>query len=188
MKIILIILISLLFNPITAFATWEAKVVDVYDGDILIISDDGRARIIQLFGVDCPEKEQPYGLRATDCSRSMVVGKDISIVPVDVKRYQRCMVYVEGKCLNEELLKVGYAWHDKRYSPDEKWTKIEKEAVAKKKGLWSQEAPVPPWEFRGEKDDKNTVNRIHTIKLGGKHKKGTISVTRPPVKRKPRKR
>jgi len=32
------------------------KVVDFYDGDTLIISDDGRARIIRLFGVDCPEK------------------------------------------------------------------------------------------------------------------------------------
>ncbi len=187
MKAILIILISLFFNPITAFATWEAKVVDVYDGDILILSDDGRARIIQLFGVDCPEKEQPYGLKATNYSRNTVVGKDISIVPVDTKRYQRCVVYVGGKCLNEELLKIGYAWHDKRYSSDEKWAKMEKKAVAQKKGLWSQETAVPPWKFRGEEDHKDTLHRIHTIKLGGKHKTGTVSVTRPPVKRRPKK-
>lgn len=186
MKKILLILISLVFSPIAALAAWEAKVVDVYDGDTLILSDGGRARIIQLFGVDCPEKGQPFGLRATDHSRNIVAGKDIRIISVDVKRYPRCMVYVKDKCLNEELLIAGYAWHDKRYCVDEKWAEMERKAVADKKGLWSQEAPVPPWQFRDEEDQKDAESSFHSIKLGGKHKLGTVPVPSSSVKRRVR--
>jgi len=33
MRVGLLVLISLFFNPVGVFATWEAKVVDVYDED-----------------------------------------------------------------------------------------------------------------------------------------------------------
>ena len=48
---------------------WEAKVVDVFDGDTLIVSIGGRAEIIRLFGIDCPERKQNFGLRATKAGR-----------------------------------------------------------------------------------------------------------------------
>ncbi len=188
MKVMLFVLISLFINPIAGFATWQAKVVDVYDGDTLILSDDGRATIIQLFGVDSPEKEQPFGLRATDYLRNKVSGKDISIVTVDTKRYPRCMVYIEGKCINEELLEAGYAWHDKRYSSDEKWENLEKKAVAQKKGLWSQAVPVPPWEFRGGENQQDTERRFYTIKLGGKHETGRVPLSLPSARKRTKKK
>ncbi len=184
----MIVLILIFFSPIKVFPAWEAKVVDVYDGDTLILSDEGRAEIIQLFGVDCPEKEQPFGLRATDYSRNMVSGKNISIVIVDVKRYPRCVVYVGDMCLNEELLRAGYAWHDRRYSSDEKWAYIERSAIEQKKGLWSQEGSIPPWDFRGEEDQQNAERRVHTIKMGGKHKTVTVPFVRPSVRQLPQKR
>jgi endonuclease YncB( thermonuclease family) len=187
MKSFLVALILLFFSVDTVFAAWDAKVVDLYDGDTLIISDDGRAKIIQLFGVDCPEKEQPFGLPALDYSRHIVSGKNVSIVTVNEKRYPKCKVYFGDKCLNELLLKAGYAWLDDRNSSNEKWKEMVKKAVAQEKGLWSQDAPVPPWEFRGGKKEKqNTERRCYTIKLGGKHKKGTASISKSRIRRRRR--
>jgi endonuclease YncB( thermonuclease family) len=187
MRSLLASLILLFFSADVAFAAWDAKVVDLYDGDTLILSVGGRAKIIQLFGVDCPEKEQPFGLPALDYSRSIVSGKNVSIITVDEKRYPKCRVYVGDECLNEVLLKAGYAWLDDRNSLDEKWKKILKKAMVHEKGLWSQEEPVPPWEFReGEEEKQNAERRGCTIKLGGKHKRGTVPTYRPPTRRRRR--
>jgi micrococcal nuclease len=179
------VLILLFFFQSPVFAAWEARVVDAYDGDTLILSDDGRAIIIRLFGVDCPEKGQPFGLKAKDYSSRMVVGKEISIVTVEKKRYPRCMVYVEGECLNEELLSAGYAWYDQPGSSDEHLEKIEQIAAEKKKGLWALEDPVPPWKFRSKEnvDEDKSVRRCYTINLGSRHKGKTASIYRPQRRR-----
>ena len=41
----------------------------------------------------------------------MVFNKKVKVIPIDVDRYKRIvgMVYVDEKCLNEELVKAGYA-------------------------------------------------------------------------------
>jgi len=188
LKSLFFVFILLSFTADIGFAAWQAKVVDMFDGDTLILSVGGRAMIIKLFGIDCPEKEQPFGIKAKDYSVSVVSGKQINIITVDEKRYPMCKVYVEGRCLNEELLKAGYAWHDDRDFSYEKWEIIEKKAVEQKKGLWSQEKPEPPWEFRGKQEVRRTERRCFTIKLGGKHKTGTVPVYRPKKRGRNRKR
>jgi len=42
------------------------------------------------------------------------------------------------------------AWHFKRYNKSEELAKIESEAKEVKKGLWAQESPVAPWDYRKE--------------------------------------
>ncbi len=163
----LFIVFSIFLFPALAPAEWQAKVVDVFDGDTLIVSREGRAEIISLFGIDCPEKEQPFGLEAKGFTSHLVSGKTIRIIPLKRSRYEMCKVYIGDKCLNEELLKAGYAWHYKD-STDEKWAKMEQNAHSEGMGLWSEESPVPPWEFRGVKD-KRTLDRAYTIKIPGKH-------------------
>ena len=183
MKISLAFLILFLFSQRSALASWEARVVDAYDGDTLILSDDGRARIIRLFGVDCPEKGQPFGLKAKDYSARMVVGKEISIVTVELKRYPRCMVYVEDECLNEALLEAGFAWYDLNGSSDEHLELIEKTAAENQKGLWAQEDPVPPWKFRLKEGEGENARSSYTINFGGKHKGKALSTRSSPIKK-----
>lgn len=59
------------------------------------------------------------------------------IVQVDKDRYGRTVawVYVEKKCLHEELLRSGLAWHYKKYSSDQRLSDMEKEAMQKKVGI-----------------------------------------------------
>lgn len=51
--------------------------------------------------------------------------------------------------LNEELIKAGLAWWDERHAPTAKdYRSVEIAARAKRRGLWSDSEPVPPWEWR----------------------------------------
>jgi hypothetical protein len=57
----------------------------------------------------------------------------------------------DGKLLNEEMLKAGLAWHYRVKHPHSSFLeKLEYKAWKKNLGLWVQETPVPPWEFRRE--------------------------------------
>jgi endonuclease YncB( thermonuclease family) len=171
-----ILLIGLL--PVSALAEREVKVVDVFDGDTLIVSLDGRAEIIRLFGVDSPDKEQPFGLEARSYTSDMVSGRVIQIIPIEKSRYEMVKVYYENKCLNEELLKAGYAWYNINGSIDEQWVQMEQRARYERKGLWSADNPVPPWQYLSNKS-KPTLDRSYTIKFPSRHEaSGTSTTTR----------
>ena len=155
--------------PFSASAQWKARVVDVFDGDTLITSHGGRADIIELYGVDCPEKDQPFGFEAKDFTSAMVQGKTIKVIPVEKSRQKIFKVYVGDKYLNEELLEAGFAWYKVEGSSDEKLVKMAESARRDRKGLWSKDNPVPPWEFRGEIKENSKRPQSHTIKWGTKH-------------------
>src|SRR3954451_24685760 len=55
----------------------------------------------------------------------------------------------DGRNLNHELVKAGYAWCYRRYAPhDRELERLEKEARDAKRGLWSDPHAIPPWEYR----------------------------------------
>ncbi len=57
----------------------------------------------------------------------------------------------DGRALNRELVKAGFAWWYRRYAPeDERLKQLEAEARAAKRGLWVDANPVPPWEWPGD--------------------------------------
>jgi endonuclease YncB( thermonuclease family) len=154
--------------PVLAIAEREVKVVDVFDGDTLIVSLQGRAEIIKLFGVDSPDKEQPFGLEARSFASDMVSGRVIQIISIEKSRYEMVKVYYENKCLNEELLKAGYAWYNINVPIDEQWVQLEQQARYERKGLWSEDNPVPPWQYLSTKS-KPTLDRSYTIKFPSRH-------------------
>ena len=54
----------------------------------------------------------------------------------------------DGTNLNKELVKQGLAWHFKKYSEDFEYSELETEAKKNKIGIWSEENPISPWEWR----------------------------------------
>jgi endonuclease YncB( thermonuclease family) len=54
----------------------------------------------------------------------------------------------EGKDVSAEILKAGMAWHYKKYDDSENYSNLENKARKKRIGLWSDAAPVEPWNFR----------------------------------------
>lgn len=150
-KILVPICIFLLFVPPVASA-WSGKCVGVSDGDTISVLHGGKAEIVRLYGIDCPERRQPFGKRAKKFTSDMVLGKPVEILPVTEDRYGTTVawVFIGGKVLNIELLRAGLAWHYREYLSDRDLLLFEKEARGKNRGLWADSNPIPPWEFRHE--------------------------------------
>jgi micrococcal nuclease len=54
----------------------------------------------------------------------------------------------DGTHVNRELLKDGWGWWDRKYaSGDTVLEGLEKEARERRRGLWANPQPVPPWEW-----------------------------------------
>ena len=140
---------------------WQGKVVGVTEGDTITVIHNSRRKEIRLYGVDTPEKRQDFGTKAKQFTANMVFGEVAEVTPVTMDRYGRTVsiVYLDGKCLNEELILSGYAWVYKRYCGKAicvKWIDIEQKAKAHKIGLWAKPGPVPPWQFRHSKKSPAT--------------------------------
>ena len=134
---------------------WSGKCVGISDGDTISVMHDGKAEKIRLDGIDCPESAQPFGRKAKQFTSNFAYGKTTEIVPLDTDHYGRTIakVFIDGQCLNAELLKAGFAWHYKKYSSSKDLALYETRARAEKLGLWSDSNPIAPWDWRGGKVD-----------------------------------
>jgi micrococcal nuclease len=47
-----------------------------------------------------------------------------------------------------EGIKGGMAWHYKYYDKNPEWAKIENEARHNRVGLWADDKPIAPWDYR----------------------------------------
>lgn len=115
----------------------------------------GRAERIRLWGIDCPEKRQPFGTRATQFTGDLAFGKDVKVLVRDVDRYGRTVgevILPDGRSLNRELVRAGLAWWYRHYAPrDRELERLEAEARVARRGLWADAYPVAPWEWRRER-------------------------------------
>ncbi len=136
----------------TLAADFTGRVVGVSDGDTITVLHNGKGERIRLHGIDCPEKRQAFGKRAKQFTSTLVFGNTVTVQGVDRDRYGRTVAEVrlpDGRSLNQELVKAGFAWWYWRYAPDdETLAQLEHEARAAKRGLWADPHAVPPWEWR----------------------------------------
>ena len=133
------------------------KVVKVVDGDTIYVLDDALTQHkIRLSGIDAPEKNQPYGLASRKYLASLVAGKTVTIEYTKHDRYGRVVgkVVIDGIDACLEQIKAGLAWHYKKYQNEQEprdrtlYAQAENQARAERIGLWRDNNPRPPWEFR----------------------------------------
>ncbi len=178
------LLIAVLSIPSLSFA-WSGKVVSVSGGDTLKVLHDGREETIRLYGIDTPDNGQSAGLKAKDLTSSLVAGRNIEVESKEVDRYGRTigLVRVDGVVLNEMIVRNGYAWVFHQYC-DEKfcsdWVKTEGEARKQKKGMWSEDNIVPPWEWREQDSGKMSEDKSPEI-TPGPNATAETSVELPPA-------
>ena len=131
--------------------TLEGNVVKIADGDTLTLLTSSNEQVkIRLAGIDTPEKKQPFGNKAKQALANLAFQKQ-ALVEVETKdRYGRTVgvVFVDGLNVNAELVKQGMAWVYRKYTDDERLYTLESEAKQAKRGLWLDENPIPPWEWR----------------------------------------
>ncbi|EHL13165.1 hypothetical protein HMPREF9629_00465 [Peptoanaerobacter stomatis] len=155
--------------------TKQYEVTNIFDGDTIAIKIDGEEQRIRLLQIDTPEvnhkdikKSIPMALKATEFTSNFVKDKKITLEfdKEQKDQYGRWLayVYVDGKCLNEELVKKGFAKvvkygeNTKKYDD---YKKIEKELREKKIGIWKDiKANYPS----NNKSQQNTKQQSNTQK------------------------
>lgn len=154
-KILIIYLVIILFHSGSTFAaTIQGKVIKVLDGDTIDILTQNQPVRIRLNGIDAPEKGMPHGQKAKEFVLDLAAQKVVTVNVSDTDKYGRSIGDVtlpDGRNLNREIVKAGYAWWYRKYSKDASLGELEEEARKAKRGLWQDKEPQPPWEWRAER-------------------------------------
>jgi endonuclease YncB( thermonuclease family) len=140
-------------------AEWlvEGRVVGVSDGDTITVLDDLKTQHkIRFAGIDAPEKGQPYGEQSKQSLSALVFQKRVEARCHKKDRYGRevCAVYVNLRDVGLEQIRAGMAWWYREYAHEQAtqdrlvYRDEEESAKAKQIGLWTDQKPVPPWEWR----------------------------------------
>lgn len=152
------VLVTLLIFPfISHAATLSGLVIGVTDGDTITVLDNTKNQHkIRLAGIDAPEKKQPFGNVSKKGLSDLVYDKQVNVDWHKEDRYGRKVgkVLVDGVDANLMQIKQGLAWYYKKYKSELAqadridYVQAQQAAEDKKLGLWVDENPIPPWDFR----------------------------------------
>jgi endonuclease YncB( thermonuclease family) len=128
------------------------KVVAVGDGDTFTgLTSDNEQVKVRIYAIDAPESKQPFGTKSKQYLSNLIFGKTVEIKVQSQDRYGRTVAWVytpDGKDVAAEMLRAGMAWHYKHYNKSAEYAQFEQEARKAKHGLWADENPVAPWNFK----------------------------------------
>jgi len=132
----------------------------VADGDTITVLSAGRkSERIRLAGIDAPESKQAFGGVAKRNLSALVFGAEVSVEYAKRDRYGRIVgrVLRDGRDAGLAQIEAGLAWHYARYAPEQAraerdtYAGAERAARAARRGLWSDAAPLAPWDWRAQR-------------------------------------
>lgn len=119
----------------------------VLDGDTIRLSNQ---EVVRLIGVDTPESNhsevpvQLFSQEASKFTKQLCEGFKVRLDYDEQRKdkYNRTLAYVyleDGRMVNEELIKRGYAYVMRRFpfEKKEEFLKLQKRAQDEQRGLWS---------------------------------------------------
>lgn len=137
--------------------TLTGRVVGIADGDTLTLLDATNTQHkIRLSGIDSPEKGQPFGQACKKSLSDLAYDRAVAIESSKLDRYGRVIgkVLVNGQDVNLEQVRRGCGWHYKKYQNEQilddrlSYNSAEESARASRVGLWADNEPMPPWDWR----------------------------------------
>lgn len=132
------------------------RLARLFDGDSFELTDRlGRRVSVRLYGVDAPEKDQPFGDASRRHLYKLMKGHSFRVQPLYRDKYDRhvALVYrvengaVDRVSLNQHQVRAGMAWVYERYCTGgfcRTWKKEESNARKKRLGLWKDSSPIQP--------------------------------------------
>ena len=142
-----------------SLTVFEGKVTGIKDGDTFEVLRDGKPERVRLVDIDSPESQQAFGKAAKKYASDLCFGKTVRVEPKKKRdRYGRILgtIYVDDTLdVNAAMIKAGYAWRYK-YSRNKDYGAYEKEARKSRFGLWADENPINPWQWRKEQKQRHT--------------------------------
>jgi endonuclease YncB( thermonuclease family) len=163
---LLLLFVSLPVGAKTPIRTLQGQVIKVTDGDTITVDSNSTKVKVRLYGIDAPETEkvnhrngrvnkpgQPYGEEAYNALLAKVGGKQVRLDIFDFDRYRRAVsiVWLGNRNINREVVAEGWAWAYRQYLDrpyKSEFMEAEEMARKERRGLWEQNNPQPPWDFR----------------------------------------
>lgn len=145
------------------------KVVEVTSGDSVVIEDKpGSRHRIRLFAIAAPESRQPYAAESRRALADLLQGKRVIVEKIREDTYGRkigklltapaqCASCAPSRDAALAQIEAGLAWwfRDERYAQtlhDQGYYEYaEFDARTRRIGLWRDESPIEPWEWRKRK-------------------------------------
>lgn len=149
-----------IFTTASANTTIVGSVGQIIDGDTFVLEQDAKDRSIRidLWGIDAPELSQPYGEQARKALSKALSADQIRVVVVNEGEHdsRRGRVYVNGRSVNQWMVRSGNAWVDTRYNPYPQFMVMQHTAQNHLWGLWSLPATqqVRPIDYRQTRSER----------------------------------
>lgn len=146
--------IAALLLSIISYSQYKGKIISVIDGESFFIKmENGDTDSVRLWGIDSPEIKQQYG-KAAQRNLETHIHREVSLEykTRDKNNFMMAIVTYKQKNgdeinLNYFLVEQGYAWKNK-FTKDKKLEKLQNQAKRNQVGLWRNDNPTPPWEWR----------------------------------------
>ncbi|MEE9528386.1 MAG: thermonuclease family protein [Syntrophobacteria bacterium] len=162
LTLILVLLASGGTSPAADADSLRVKVHWVDDGDTIVVAGGERVRYLGINTPEVAHKDEPgepFGDEAKAFNKKLVQGHWINLELAEQQRdpYGRLLAYVflaDGTFVNGELVRQGYA-HLLRKQPKlrywERLLALQRQALKKKKGMWSLPVVKPEKFYIGNK-------------------------------------
>lgn len=170
-KIFLILFSFILINVSTpglaAIRTVTGTVTKVSDGDTSHITTPEQTKLrVRFYGIDAPETPkidadsghvnmpgQPFGVESWRALEAKIMGKKVKADILDIDKYRRmvCMIYLDDRNVNLEMVREGYAEAFLEYLKPpyrEEFLAAQRGAQSARKGIWSLPNYERPRAFR----------------------------------------
>jgi endonuclease YncB( thermonuclease family) len=138
-------------------ADFSGLVTEVHDGDSITLASSHSVYRIRLVDIDAPELSQPRGMDSRASLRALCLLKIAAVETHGEDRFGRTLARVRcaGVDANAEQVRLGWAWVFERYTPkNSPLFAMERAARLDRRGLWADDAPMSPWEWRGRTGGK----------------------------------
>lgn len=155
---------SFIFLPITTSAgSLTGKIVKVlYADTVTLMTEQNEMIKVRLYGIDTPKCGQPHCQKAKRFTFALLHNKEVEVITYDIDE-NGCtvgVVLVDDMNANEEIIRVGCGWQYRDHCTApfcSKWLQLEKDAEISGVGLWYENDPVPPWEWREKQQEEVSV-------------------------------
>lgn len=128
------------------------RVQRVIDGDSLVLEVRGSLYPVELADIDAPELNQPWGKTAADRLNAGLTGMFVVVRGTLSGRTVHGSVVFKDRDPALDMLYDGLAWSTVRAEAARPiihpYNEAQDRARAARRGLWSDEGPIPPWVWR----------------------------------------
>lgn len=170
----------------------KGKITAIIDGDTVHLTAEDANYVIDLAGIDAPEKGQRSGKMAAQVLYLKTFEKEVRVlalpapstnpivhpvtptsavpstsprskVSVPLRHRVFGIIYCDG-CVNSDLVREGLAWHDAQACPSTALAEAEATARKGRRGLWQgEQEPIPPWQWRRQRTAQPRVNQDEAV-------------------------